>query len=50
MNWVKGIEIETFYKEVIKYSALGQALLTVFEERGELKRTLHISEVYVRRN
>jgi hypothetical protein len=37
MTWVKGIEIKTFDKEVIKYSASGEALLTVFEE-GESSR------------
>ena len=38
---------ETFDKEVIKYSGLGEALVDVFEEREKVKMTLHIAEEYV---
>nr|MBC8456871.1 hypothetical protein [Deltaproteobacteria bacterium] len=41
---------ETFNKEVIKYSGLGEAMVEVFEERDRLKETLRIAEQYVREN
>jgi len=41
---------ETFDREVIKYSGLGEALVDVFEEREKVKMTLHIAEEYVNRN
>jgi hypothetical protein len=41
---------ETFDKEVIKYSGLGEAMVEVFEERGRLKETLRNAEQYVREN
>lgn len=50
MTCVNGIAIETFEQEVISRSALGEALLEVFEENKEVKRTLHIAEDYVRKN
>ena len=41
---------ETFDREVLKYSALEQALKDVFEERERVKETLGIAEKYVREN
>ena len=41
---------ETFDREVLKYSALEQALKDVFEERERVKETLRIAEKYVREN
>ena len=41
---------ETFDKEVIKYSGLGEALVDVFKEREKVKMTLRIAEEYVNRN
>jgi len=41
---------ETFDKEVIKYSVLGNALVDVFEENEKIKMTLRIAEQYVREN
>jgi len=41
---------ETFDREVLKYSALEQALKDVFEERERVKETLRNAEKYVREN
>jgi len=41
---------ETFDREVLKYSGLGEALIDVFEERERVVETLHIAEQYVRKN
>jgi len=41
---------ETFDKELMKYSGLGEAMVEVFEERERLKQTLRIAEQYVREN
>jgi hypothetical protein len=41
---------ETFGREVLKYSALGEALIDIFEERERVKETLRIAEEYVREN
>jgi len=41
---------ETFDKEVIKYSGLGEALVDLFEESEKVKMTLRIAERYVREN
>ncbi len=38
---------ETFDKEVIKYSGLKEALLTVFEGKGEVKIVMQHAEEYV---
>lgn len=40
MTWVKGSKIETLDEEVIECSALGEALLTVFEERRRAQEKL----------
>jgi hypothetical protein len=41
---------ETFDKELIKYSGLGEALVDLFEESEKVKMTLRIAEQYVRKN
>jgi hypothetical protein len=41
---------ETFGREVLKYSSLGEALIDVFEEGERVKETLRIAEQYVREN
>jgi len=41
---------ETFDREVMKYSGLGEVLVDVFEEREKVKMTLHIADEYVNRN
>ena len=41
---------ETFDKEIIKYTGLGEALVDLFEESEKVKETLRIAEQYVREN
>jgi hypothetical protein len=41
---------ETFDREVLKYSGLGEALIDVFEKRERVVETLHIADQYVRKN
>ena len=41
---------ETFDREVIKYSALGDALIDIFEGRERVRETLRFAEHYVREN
>lgn len=41
---------ETFDKEVIKYSALAEALVSVFERSEKVRMSLRLAEEYVRKN